>query len=110
MVWALAGFPGGMWQMATLPPVRSGARPSCDGPEPGLSEQGLGLAAISGQAPNLSPWARWAGTAGFPTVMVWALAWLPGGIWQMVVLPTPPAESAEPDWLMAKVSLFCEES
>ena len=44
---------------------------------------------MSGHAPRESPCAKWARTAGEPTVMEWALAGFPGGIWQTVTLGTP---------------------
>jgi hypothetical protein len=39
----------------------------------------------------MSPWARWAETAGVPTQIVWALSGFPGGMWQRQVLPLASA-------------------
>jgi len=78
-VWAFWGLPGGLWQSVTW-------LGSWGGGGIGVSVgAGWGGAAVGGggvgvaQLPNESPWARWAGTAEAPIVMVCALSGLPGG-------------------------------
>ena len=45
--------------------------------------------------PKVSPWAKWAGTADAPTLIVWKLSGFPGGIWQIKIFGSGAALA---DW------------